>query len=175
MKILSNQAYKNRIRMLNYICAGLAMVLVVLQFIPFWGCFQCSTCGEGRVISINEYIWFANDHKTGLTSVLQKYYIPGFQAMDVVGASVLIQLASLFALAMCIIKPTKLTAAASALVAGLSCVVGYLTQPAYQMGQMWQVHLVIGILNILAALGVFLFAFCHAYKKTKAEIAAEAQ
>ncbi len=173
MKTLSNQAYKNRIRMLNYICAGLAVVLVVLQFIPFWGCYQCKTCGDGKIISINEYIWFANDHKTGLTSVLQKYYIPGFQVSDLVATSVLIQVASLFTLVMCIARPAKLTASAFALIAGLACVVGYLTHPVYQMGQLWQLHLAFGVLTLLAALAAYLFVFCHAYQNAKAELAAK--
>lgn len=174
MRTLSNQTYENRIRRLNYICAGVAMVLVVLQFIPFWGCYQCKTCGDGKIISINEYIWFANDHKTGLTTVLQKYYIPGFRVLDVVSTSVLIQVTSLIALAMCIIRPAKLMAPLFALIAGLVCIVGYLTQPVYQMGQLWQLHLVVGVLAILAALGTYLFAFCHAYQKAKVELAAKA-
>lgn len=173
MKTLSNQAYKSRIRTANYICAGLAMVLVVLQFIPFWGCYQCSTCGEGKIISINEYICFANRHKSGLTTVLKNYYIPGFRAMDVVPTSVLMQVSSLLALAMSIIRPTKLTATLFALIAGAICVGGYLIQPAYQLGQFWQLHLAVGVLTLLAAFGAFLFVFCRAYQKAKAEIAAQ--
>lgn len=173
MKTLSDQAYKNRICMGNYICAGTAMVLVVLQFIPFWGCYQCSTCGEGRILSINEYIWLAKNHKDGLTAVLREYYIPGFQASQVVPTSVLMQVASLIALAMCFIRPAKFTATFFALAAGVTCVTGYLTQPVYQMGQMWQLHLAVGVATLLAALGVYLFAFCRAYQKAKAEIAAE--
>ena len=172
MKTLSNQKYKSRIRMLNYICAGLTMILIALQFLPFWGCYQCNTCGEGKIISINEYVWFANDHKSGLTSVLQDYYIPDFRAIDVVGTSVLVQLASLVAVAMCIIYSKRLIGSAFALVAGMSCVIGYLTQPAYQMGQMWQLHLVIGVLTLLTALGIYLFVFCQAYQKAKAKITA---
>lgn len=175
VKTLSDQAYKSRIRIANYICAGIALVLVVLQFIPFWGCYQCDTCGEGKVISINAYIWFAREHKNGLTAVLQNYYFPDFKAMDVVGTSVLMQVASLLALAMSILRPAKLTAPFFALIAGVICVVGYLTEPVYQMGWLWQGHLVAGIVAILAALGVLLFAFCRGYQKAKAAIAAQAK
>lgn len=174
MKILSKKAYENRIRVANCICVGLAMVLVVLQFIPFWGCYQCNTCGDGKIISINEYIWFANNHKAGLTSVLKNYYFPDYRVMDVVPISVLIQVASLLALVMCINRPAKLTASVFALIAGIACVVGYLTQPVYQMGQLWQLHLAVGVMTLLAVLGTYLFVFCHAYQKAKAEIAAKA-
>ena len=175
MKTLSNQAYKNRIRIANYVCAGFAMVLVALQFIPFWGCYQCATCGEGKIISINEYIWFANDHKSGLTNVLRNYYLPGFQVSQAVPISLLMQVASLLALALSIMRPTKLTAAFFALIAGTVYVIGFLTQPLYQMGQMWQMHLVAGTVTVLAALGTCLLAFCYAYQKAKAEMAAAAE
>lgn len=175
MKTLSNQAYKARLRMGNYICAGLAMILVVLQFIPFWGCYQCSTCGEGRIISINEYVWFAKEHTSGLTSVLRSYYFPGFQVSEVVPVSVLMQVASLLSLAMCILQPAKFTATLFALIAGAICVVGYLIRPVFQMGQLWQLHLAVGALTLLAALGVYLFAFCRAYQIAKAELAAKAE
>lgn len=171
MKTLSNQEYKSRIRNANYICAGVAMVLVVLQFIPFWGCYQCDTCGEGKIISINEYVWLAKNHEYGLTAVLQNYYFPDFMAMDVVGTSVLMQVGSLLALVMSILQPTKLTATTFGLIAGVICVVGYLTEPVYQMGWLWQAHLAVGIVTILTALGVFLFVFCQNYQKAKAATA----
>ena len=175
MKTLSDQAYQKRICIFNYICAGIAMFLVVLQFIPFWGCYQCDTCGEGKVISINEYIWFAREHKTGLTAVLKNYYFPDFMAMDVVGTSVLIQLSALFSLVMSIFRPGKLIAPIAALIAGVSCVVGYLTDPVYQMGWLWQAHLAVGAVTALAALGVLAFAFCRNYQKAKETLANQPQ
>lgn len=164
----------SRVRILNYICAALALVLIATQFIPFWGCYQCKTCGEGKIISIFQYVWFANDHKSGLTSVLQDYYIPGFKAMDVVGTSVLILLTSTASIVLCLTKPKKLTSTLAPLAAGLCCVIGYLTQPAYQMGQLWFLHLAVGIVLIIASTTIYIIAFCSAYKKAKADIAAEA-
>ena len=165
---------KNAQITVNCICCVLALFLIVLQFIPFWGCYQCDTCGDGKIISINEYIWFANDHKTGLTSILKNYYIPDFAAMDVVGASVFIQLAGIAGIVFCILKPTKLITPLLTLIAGLACTVGYLSQPAYQMGQMWQLHLAIGIVLTVLSAGVFLIKFIGIYRKAKAEIEAEA-
>lgn len=162
-----------KIRILNYICAALALILIVTQFIPFWGCYQCKTCGDGKVISIVEYVCFANDHKTGLTSVIQNYYIPDFKAMDVVGTCVLILLSGVFSLLLCLTKPHKLTSTLAPLAAGLCCVIGYLTQPAYQMGQLWILHLAVGIALIAVSLTIYIESFCSAYKKAKAEIATE--
>lgn len=163
----------SRVRVLNYICAALALVLIATQFLPFWGCYQCKTCGDGKIISILQYVWFANDHKSGLTTVLQDYYIPGFKAMDVVGTSVLILLTAAFSLLLCLAKPQKLTSTLAPLAAGLCCVIGYLTQPAYQMGQLWILHLVIGIALIVVSVAIYIISFCTAYKKAKAEIASE--
>lgn len=174
MKTLTNQATHKGISLLSYIGAALAFALIITQFIPFWGCYQCSTCGDGRIISINEYVWLASEHKTGLTSTLQKYYIPDFAAIDVVGISTFIQLASIAGIVMCLSKPQKNISALLLLLAGLLCVVGYLVQPAYQMGQLWQAHLGIGIALSLCALAILAIRFAGAYKKAKKELQSEA-
>ena len=163
----------NKVRVLNYICAALALTLIATQFLPFWGCYQCSTCGEGKIISIFQYVWFANNHKSGLTTVLQDYYIPDFKAMDVVGTSVLILLTGAFSLFLCVSKPHKTSSTLAPLAAGLCCVIGYLTQPAYQMGQFWVLHLAVGIALIVVSVTIFIISFCTAYQKAKAEIASE--
>lgn len=162
-----------RIRVFNYICAVLATALIATQFLPFWGCYQCKTCGEGKIISILEYVVFANDHKSGLTTVLQDYYIPNFMAMDVVGTCVLILLTGIMSLFFCQTKSHKLTSTLAPFAAGVCCVIGYLTQPAYQMGQLWILHLCVGAALILVSGTIFVISFCAAYKRAKAEIEAE--
>lgn len=174
MSRLTEQTFQKRMRIMKYITAALALVLIVLQFIPFWGCYQCKTCGEGKIISINEYVWMANEHKTGLTSILKTYYIPGFAAMDVVATSFLIQLAGIAAIVFAFVTPKKLTALWLGLISGLSCVLGYLLQPAYQMGQLWQLHIGVGAALILAVLTGLGMNFTWTYNKAKAELAQEA-
>ena len=166
-------APNRKVCVLNYICAALALALIATQFLPFWGCYQCGTCGEGKIISILQYVLFANNHKSGLTTILQDYYIPGFKAMDVVGTSVLILLTGAFSIFLCVSKSHKISSTLAPLAAGLCCVIGYLIQPAYQMGQLWILHLVIGIALIVVSVAIYIISFCTAYKKAKAEIASE--
>lgn len=172
MKRNTIQQQNNIIRIMNYVCTVFAVVLIVLQYLPFWGCFQCSTCGEGKVLSISEYVWFANDHADGLTSILANYYIPGFKAVDVVGTSVLIQIAGVLAVIFAVLRPTKCSTALLPLIAGLSCTLGYLS-PAYQLGQKWQIHWIFGILTTVSAAAVFLVTFVMTYKRTKSAVLAE--
>lgn len=160
------------VRILNYICTAFSLVLLALQFLPFWGCFQCSTCGEGKVISIMEYVWFANNHSDGLTAILKNYYIPGFMAMDVVGTAVLIQLCSIGAVILSVLRPTKASTALLPMIAGIAGVVGYLA-PAYQLGQNWQLHLALGAVTAVCSLAVLLVAFIQSYKRTKAQVLAD--
>lgn len=160
------------IRILNYISTAFAIVLLAMQFVPFWGCFQCSTCGDGKILSIMEYVWFANDHSDGLTAILKNYYIPGFAAIDVVAPTALILLGSIAGVVFCILHPTKSITALFPMIAGVACVIGYLT-PAYQLGQNWQLHLVLGVITLLCSVVVMLVAFIYSYHNTKAQVLAE--
>ena len=175
MNSITNQSSNKRTIVTNYICAVLALVLLVTQFLPFWGCYQCKTCGDGKIISINEYVWMANEHKTGLTTILQTYYIPDFTPFDVVSISLLLQMAAIATVILALSRPQKLTAVFLALIAGLICTLSYLLQPTFQMGQMWQVHLGIGIALCLCALAILAIRFAGAYAKAKADLNKEAE
>jgi hypothetical protein len=93
-------------------------------------------------------------------------------AMDVAGTAILIQLCSIGAVILSILRPTKCSSAVLPLIAGLAGVVGYLA-PAYQLGQNWQMHWVISILTLASALCVLIVAFIRSYKKTQAQVLAE--
>lgn len=175
MHSLPAESRKLGTRIFSYVCAAFSLAMIVTQFLPFWGCYECRTCGEAGIISVNEYVWFATKHKYGLTSILSKYYIPGFAAMDVVATCAFMQVAAVLSIVFAVRKPKKLTSAVFCIAAGTIGVVGYLTGPAYQLGQMWIVHVAIATCGILAGLGSLLLTFCKAYKKAKAEIAAEAK
>lgn len=172
MNTISKDIRKTGTRVFSYICAAFALAMIVTQFLPFWGCYGCKNCAEGALISVNQYVWFANDHKYGLTDVLSNYYIPGFRAMDVVAICAFMQLASVFTILFAALRPQRLLATSFCLVAGIIGVVGYLTSPAYQLGQLWIVHLIIAACGLLAALGSMAWSFAHAYKKAKAELKA---
>lgn len=173
MQTLNNNSRKLATRIFSYICATFSLAMIVTQFLPFWGCYECRTCGEAGIISINEYVWFPVNHKYGLTSILSKYYIADFAAMDVAGTCAFLQVAAVLSIVFAILKPKKLISAVFCIAGGVIGVVGYLTGPAYQLGQMWLIHVVIFGCAILAGLSSLLVTFCKAYSKAKAEIAAE--
>ena len=162
------------IRILNYISTAFALALLALQFLPFWSCMQCNTCGDGRMLSIIEYVWFARSHANGLTALLKNYYIPGFVAMDVVGTAVIIQLCSIGGAVLNVLRPGKSGNAVLPLAAGLAAVIGYFA-PAYQLGQNWQLHVAVGAVTALCAIVTLVVAFVQYYKKTEASVLAEAE
>ena len=160
------------IRIFNYISTAFALVLLALQFLPFWSCFRCLTCGDGDVISIFEYVWFAKNHSEGLTSILQNFYFADFKAIDVVGTAVLVQLCSIGALILCMIRPTKSSTAVLPLIAGISAIIGYL-DPVYQLGQNWMIHLIFSAITLLCAFASIVFASVMSYQKTKQQVLAD--
>ena len=174
MNNLTSDSRKLGTRIFSYICAAFSIAMIVTQFLPFWECQQCRTCGDAGIISVNEYVWFPLNHKYGLTRVL-KQLIPGFAAMDVTGTCAFLQVASLLSIVFAVLKPKKLTSAVFCIAGGVIGIVGYLTGPAYLLSRTWMIHAVIFACAILAGVGSLLFTFCKAYAKAKAALKAEAQ
>ena len=66
---------KLAIRIINYICVVLMVVVLVMQLMPFWVCTGCkSHKDEARWVSIAEYTWFPEHHKT-LTRNMTDVYL----------------------------------------------------------------------------------------------------
>ncbi|MBE6957889.1 MAG: hypothetical protein E7447_01880 [Ruminococcaceae bacterium] len=52
------------LRVLNFIGVALMLVILILQFLPFWNCSDCkSHKEEDKMVSIAEYLWLPDRHK----------------------------------------------------------------------------------------------------------------
>lgn len=136
----------NKSAMCNVICALLLMILLVMQFTPYW---QYGEAGES--CSIGSYVWFPSDHKdveTWLNGQIEDFDLNGF-----VGMPVLLLALSAVGAVLCLIKPDKGWTALLPTLCGAAGTIAYLTDAALKLGSGWAWHLLICI--VLLALGIY--------------------
>lgn len=135
----------NKCAMCNWICALLMIVLLVMQFTPFWH------YGEaGESCSISGYVWFPSDQKD-LESWLGTQ-ADGHDLNSFVGMPILVLVLSAVGAVLCLIKPDKGMTTLLPTLCGAVGGIAYLTTPALKLGSGWAWHLLICI--ALLALGV---------------------
>ena len=133
-----------RTRTLNYICAGITFILLVLQFTPFWKF-------NGNLASINGYVWLYPKNKE-----LAEWFVSNlgrdFNIYSVVIPSVLILFFGFFGLFLCIKKSHS--GLSPLLPAGASLIVIYshVLIPVFRLGFTWNIQLVLSILILIVAL-----------------------
>lgn len=124
-------------------CLGLMLILLVLQFTPFW------TYGEaGEMASISQYIWFPYKF-TGVTAALTAALGEGFAVTQVVLWPAVVLVGCAVGTVLCLLKQHKLYTPIVAALAGLAGTIGYLFTPALKLGQGWGVHLLLSVLLLL--------------------------
>lgn len=152
----------------NILCALLLVVMLVMQFQPFWTCAGCSSHkGVEQDVSIADYLWRPNQHKT-ITKEMTELYrdIYGddfrdsngkkakFRANDILPATLTVFLGSVVGILCCVFLRKKFFVAAIPVVVGVAGVLGYTSYPALQVGYNWQTH------RIIAAVVAFVAAIC---------------
>lgn len=130
----------NYCRVFNIILAVLMLALLVTQFIPFW---ECADCEDGMA-TISDYIWFPSSHKD-ITTNMKDVYGNDYEIADIVMTPVLILVTAALSIIFCVVKNRSGLIALIPLVGGLATVIGYLSEPAYQMHSSWIVTLILGI------------------------------
>lgn len=128
----------------NVICAVLMLALLLFQALPFW---DIGT----QQISIQQYIGFPADYPE-LTSYFQAQLNPDFMVNDVVLMPIIVLVIGLLGAVFCIWKCKKCWVFLFPMICGIAGMWGYLTNPAFQMGAMWQLHLVLSILMTLLSI-----------------------
>ena len=145
-----------RTKLVHYVCAALLLVLLVMQFTPFWH------YGEaGETVSISGYIWFPSDHND-LTSYLQQMVGSDFTIDTILVPCILMLLLSAAGAVLCVIKPGEWLASLLAVACGLSGVIGFLTCPALRLGSAWAMQLLLCILLLCGGGYAFYLAVASA-------------
>lgn len=143
---------------LNLTCALVMLVLLVLQFMPFW------TYGEpAQSVSIQEYIWFPGNH-TGLDKVMQATLYSDYKIDDILLMPILTLVLGAAGIVLCIFKADNPFVSLLPTACGAVSALGYLTHSAFQTGSNWTLHLLVCI--ILFVLG--LVSLITTFKSKKA-------
>ncbi len=166
----------------NLITAVLLVVLLVTQFLPFWSCVDCKTCGEAGEPSISAYIWFPEKHKPitkDMTQVFKDHYGEDlkdekgkafkFNANDVAFSPVVLLVFAAAGLVLCVIKANKYIVSILPLISGAVGAWGYLTNPALMIGKNSTLHLVVCILVVVSSLVPFVLQVVKVIGEKKAK------
>lgn len=137
----------NPVKLGNLLCALVMAVLVVLQFVPFW-----HVDGEG--ISTMGYLGFPDDHNN-LSSWLNSSIAGGFSINQIVGWVFFGTVACIVGVILCVKFRENAPSALMSAVAGIIGILFCVTEPAFRMGSLWGLHLVLYILLLGLAAAVF--------------------
>lgn len=139
----------------NYICAGLMLLLLLLQFTPFW------KYGSEK-ISIQSYVWFPTSH-TDLTSYLAEKLGESYAIEQIISMPIWTLVLGVCGLVLCLIWHQKFLCALIPAACGAIGIWGYMTKSAFQLGTNWGLHLAVCVIMLLTAA----FAFVINLKELK--------
>lgn len=132
-------------RICNIICAVLMLTLIVCQFIPFW------TTTTGDSISIQEYTWLPH-HNKDLDTDFKANFGKEYGINDVVLMPIVVLVVGALGVIFTVMFMKKCGIVICPLLVGGLTTFEYLTNPAFQMGAGWVLHLVLGIAILLGAI-----------------------
>lgn len=128
----------NTARTICYIiCAALMIALAAYQFMPFW------TVGEDST-SLQGYTWFPDNHKT-ISKHFRTEINPDFKVNDVILMPLIHLVVGILGAVLCVIMPKKLWIIVFPILDSVAGILGCLTNPYIQMGNGWQIILVLSI------------------------------
>ena len=125
----------------NAVCAILMVVLLILQFTPFWEL-------EGEPTSISSYIWVPSDH-ADLTTHFEKVISSDYSINSMVMPAILQLVLPVAGIALFLYRKEGIWAGIISVFAGLSGFWAYLGRPAYRLGS-WQAPFAVSVLLLIA-------------------------
>lgn len=134
--------FSSRLSTLNLLCAALMLLLLVLQFTPFFTC-----AGTGETVSIQEYVWFPTEH-TALEKEI-KASIPDHAIDEMVVMPLIVLLCGAAGAVIGLIKSDRIWCSLLSVLCGLAGVWGYLTNLAFHLVSSWSLHLILSVLIAL--------------------------
>ena len=143
----------SKTKVFNYVCAGLTLILLVLQFTPFWNY-------NGQTASINGYVWL-NPQDTEIAGWFTSQLGATVNVNSVVITSVLVLLLGAAGVVLCIMKSDIGLMALLPAAAGLSGIYAFALKPVFRLGSTWIIQLVLCI----AILAVAIFTVVNSLKK----------
>lgn len=137
-------------RAINLCCAALMILLMILQFTPFWhyGDPQTST-------SIQGYVWFPSENSKLDGYIQAETGNADFSINNVLTMPILELILCAIGIVLCIAKSESSLIGLLPAAAGLVGTFGYLTNPAFHLDSGWVLHMLLClIMLILSAYGL---------------------
>jgi len=141
---VKNKFSENSTQIINLICAFILLVLIILQFVPYWHY-------DGMSASINSYVWFPYSHDA-LKTYLETSLGASVDLNREVITPIIITFVGILILALQIWKPDYSIAMFGTVLIGIAGAYGYLSSDVLQLGSTWILHLVLCIAAV--ALGI---------------------
>lgn len=133
----------NIVKYLSFALAIVILALLVMQFLPFW-------TTEKETVSINDYLWMPNEHKSVTKLFKAELDDKKFDPIKIVLWPVLTLVLGVAGIILCFIKKDTLLPYLMTILCGLAGMLTYLTNPVYQWGANWIVHLIVAIVVLVA-------------------------
>ena len=131
------------VKYLSFALAIVILALLVMQFLPFW-------TTEKETVSINDYLWMPNEHKSVTKLFKAELDDKKFDPIKIVLWPVLTLVLGVAGIILCFIKKDTLLPYLMTILCGLAGMLTYLTNPVYQWGANWIVHLIVAIVVLVA-------------------------
>ena len=140
----------------NFVCCALLLVLLVLQFLPgFWTCQKSTADVNGEYptesASLQEYIWTPAEFLY-FENYFEKQFGKDFELNQVILMPVVTLVCGALGIICGLLAHSKAWPGIFAVLAGGVGAYGYLTQPMFQMGPNWQLHM--GVCIALAVISL---------------------
>ena len=127
------------------LCAVLMLVLLILQFLPFW-----STGAD--VVSISQFLWFPSQH-TEVSDLLSPHTTSQYPINDIVLPGLLMLLGSVGTLVLFLFSRRSMWVPLCTLIASAAGFLSSLFIPAFQLGNLSTAILITSLLALSAAVG----------------------
>ena len=149
----------NVTKILNYVSALLLIVLLVLQFTPYWSFGEGAKAGEA---SVSQYIWLPSDYKT-LTKELEKTF-DDYSINNIIVPPIVVLVAGAVGIVLSILMAGKAVPCILPVLAGGVGLWGWLTMPVFKLGASWGIQ--VALMAVVLVVGIASIVTLFMKKKT---------
>ena len=150
----------NKVKALNIAAACLMILMLVLQFTPFWQYPLLSSKTEQteKTVSIQGYVWFPDNHKDLDKALRAQTEDPSFKVGKIVGMPILELVLCTVGAVFCFLRSKYSLTLLFPIAAGATGIYGYL-KPAFRVGTLWTVHFSYCVLLLAAGIAFLSVTF----------------
>lgn len=129
-------------KLIGVAAAALMLVLVILNFVPYW-------LYQGQSVSLGGYIWRPYEH-SDFTNLFKSYFGKSFKVTLLFALPVALTLvANAAGAVLCAIRSARVSSYLLPAVSGLLGLYAFLMTPAFRLSGLWIAHVILYALTLL--------------------------